>query len=117
MVKTRERFGDWEVDTILGKLGISALVTLVERMRYMYRVKRVDTKRAVDVRIRAVDVRIAVIEMPKPYATRVHTITADDGSEFVQHKKTTEELGAKFFCPPPHRGNAARMRTLINPGY
>lgn len=110
MVKTRERFGDWEVDTILGKLGISALVTLVERMRYMYRVKRVDTKRAVDV-------RIAVIEMPKPYATRVHTITADDGSEFVQHKKTTEELGAKFFCPPPHRGNAARMRTLINPGY
>lgn len=94
MVKTRERFGDWEVDTILGKLGISALVTLVERMRYMYRVKRVDTKRAVDV-------RIAVIEMPKPYATRVHTITADNGSEFVQHKKTTEELGAKFFCPPP----------------
>lgn len=94
MAKTRERFGDWEVDTVLGKLGISALVTLVDQMRYMYRIKRVDTKRAADV-------RIAVIEMPKPYATRVHTITANNGSEFVEHEKQLRNWVLNSSAPRP----------------
>ncbi len=33
IVDTRERFGDWEVDTVLGKQGTGALVTLAERER------------------------------------------------------------------------------------
>lgn len=40
----RERFGDWEVDTILGKHGSGALVTLAERKRRLYLVRKVETK-------------------------------------------------------------------------
>ena len=58
VVETRERFRDWEVDTVLGKHGTGALVTLAERKSRMYLVKCVDAKRAVDV-------RDAVIEMLK----------------------------------------------------
>ena len=61
MVETRERFGDWEVDTVLGKHGTGALITLAGRKSRMYLVKRVDAKRAIDVR----DV---VIQMLKPYS-------------------------------------------------
>ena len=59
MVETRERLGDWEVGTVLDKHGTGALVTLAERKSRIYLVKRVDAKRAVDV-------RVAVIEMFKP---------------------------------------------------
>lgn len=95
IVDTRERFGDWEVDTVLGKHGTGALVTLAERKSRMYLVKRVDAKRAVDV-------RDAVIEMLKPYAAHVHTITADNGSEFVEHEKIAEALGAEFYFAHPY---------------
>ena len=95
VVETRERFGDWEVDTVLGKHGTGALVTLAERKSRMYLVKRVDSKRAIDV-------RDAVIEMLKPYAAQVHTITADNDSEFVEHEKISEALGVEFYFAHPY---------------
>ena len=82
-------------DTVLGKHGTGALVTLAERKSRMYLVKRVDAKRAVDV-------RDAVIEMLKPYAAQVHTITADNGSEFVEHEKISEALGVEFYFAHPY---------------
>ena len=60
----------------------------------MYLVKRIGAKRAADV-------RDAMIEMLKPYVTQVHTITADNGSEFVEHE-IAEELGAEFFFAHPY---------------
>ena len=33
VVDEKERFGDWEVDTVLGKQGTGALVTLAERKK------------------------------------------------------------------------------------
>lgn len=95
VVDTRERFGDWEVDTVLGKHGTGALVTLAERKSRMYLVRRVDAKRAADV-------RKAVIEMLEPYVGQVHTITADNGSEFVEHEKIAEALGAEFYFAHPY---------------
>lgn len=46
---------------------------------------------------RAADVRDAIIEMLKPYADHVHMITADNGSEFVEHKAIAEALRAAFY--------------------
>jgi len=95
VVETRERFGDWEVDTVLGKQGTGALVTLAERKSRMYLVRKVAAKRAVDV-------KDAVIDMLKPYADYVHTITADNGSEFVEHKAIAEALGADVYFAHPY---------------
>ena len=58
VVETRERFEGWELDTVPGKHGTGALVTLAERKSRMCLVKRIDAKRAVDV-------RDAVIQMLK----------------------------------------------------
>ena len=46
IVDSRERLGDWEADTVLGKQGTGALVTLVERKSRLYLVKRVASKQA-----------------------------------------------------------------------
>ena len=53
---SRERFGDWEADTVLGKQGTGVLVTLAERKGRLYLVKRVQSKQADEV-------RDAIIEM------------------------------------------------------
>jgi len=86
VVETRERFGDWEVNTVLGKHGTGAVVTLADRKGRIYLVREVAAKRAVDV-------RDAVIDMLKAYAAYVHTITADNGSEFIEHETIAEALG------------------------
>ncbi len=95
IVDTRARFGDWEVDTVLGKHGSGALVTLAERKSRLYLVRKVAAKRARDV-------RDAIIDMLKPYAAHVHTITADNGSEFVEHKAIAKALGAEFYFAHPY---------------
>ncbi|SEB18818.1 IS30 family transposase, partial [Marinobacterium iners] len=51
---------------------------------------------------RASDVRDAIIDMLKPYAAYVHTITADNGSEFVEHKAIAKALGAEFYFAHPY---------------
>lgn len=95
IVDTRERFGDWEVDTVLGKPGTGALVTLAERKSRLYLVRKVDAKRAADV-------RDAIIDMLKPYAAHVHTITADNGAEFVEHRAIAKALKADVYFAHPY---------------
>ncbi len=99
IVDARARFGDWGIDTVLGKNGTGALVTLAERKSRLYLVRRVDSKRATDV-------RDAVITMLTPYADHVHTITADNGSEFVEHQAIAKALNTEFyFAPHTHHGS------------
>lgn len=95
IVDNRERFGDWEADTVLGKQGTGVLVTLAERKSRLYLVKRVQSKRAEVV-------RDTIIEMLMPYAEHVHTITFDNGGEFAGHKAIEAALGAKTYFAHPY---------------
>ena len=46
IVDSRERFGDWEIDTVLGKHGTGAIVTILERKSRFYLAKKVASKSA-----------------------------------------------------------------------
>lgn len=70
IVDGKERFGDWEIDTVLGKHGAGAMVTILERKTRFYVVKKVPSKSADDV-------TKATIELLMPYQKHVHTITAE----------------------------------------
>ncbi|WP_318467576.1 IS30 family transposase, partial [Photobacterium leiognathi] len=70
IVDNRERFGDWEIDTVLGKHGTGAIVTILERKSRFYLAKKVTSKLAAEV-------TKATIDMLMPYKDYVHTITAD----------------------------------------
>ena len=88
IVEARERVGDWEADTIIGKNMKGAIVTLVDRMsRFLLMglvVKR--TKEAVKEKI---------IALLKGYP--VHTITCDNGKEFADHEEISQVLGADVY--------------------
>jgi IS30 family transposase len=70
-------------------------VTLAERKSRLYLVRKVEAKRATDV-------RDAIIDMLQPYAAHVHTITADNGSEFVEHKAIAEALNTEVYFAHPY---------------
>lgn len=95
IVDSRERFGDWEIDTVLGKHGTGAIVTLVERKSRFYLAKKVESKSAELV-------TQATIEMLRPYKDNVHTITADNGREFAGHQAIANALDTEVYFAHPY---------------
>ena len=93
-MESRERVGDREADTIIGKGHSGAVVSLVDRApEYTY------SRRAG--RRTSAAVSAAMPAMPRPSDTPVHTITADNGREFADHAGVAEALKAGFFLPTP----------------
>jgi IS30 family transposase len=95
IVETRQRLGDWEVDTIVGKGRRGAIVSLTERksrLALMRKVKRKTAEAVAD----------AVIELLKPYKNFVHTITSDNGKEFAEHERIARRLEAKVYFAHPY---------------
>lgn len=90
IVDTRQRLGDWEVDTIIGKGHRHAIVSLTERKSRLALLKNVERKTAKAV-------ADAVIELLKPLSVRTHTITADNGKEFAEHERIAEDLQTAVF--------------------
>ncbi len=92
---SRERVGDWEADTIIGKGHSGAVVSLVDRAsKYTY-LQRVDRRTSAAV-------SAAMVDLLRPSAAPVHTITADNGKEFAGHAGVAEALGAAFFFATPY---------------
>ena len=76
----RSRIGDWEIDTIIGKDVKGAIVTLTERKTGFLLMEKLTGGK------NAVGLAKTVIRMLLPYKKWVHTITADNGTEFAEHK-------------------------------
>ena len=95
IVDARSRFGDWEIDTIVGKDNKGAIVTLTERKTgYLLMEKLPQGKNAKAL-------AETVIRMLMPFKKWVHTITSDNGTEFAEHKMIAKRLDAQFFfCHP-----------------
>ncbi|WP_370215286.1 IS30 family transposase [Idiomarina sp.] len=95
IVNKKKRFGDWEADTVLGKQGTGAIVSLVERKSKLYLIRKVPAKSAADV-------SKAMIGMLWRYRRHVRTITADNGSEFCDHELVAEKLKTDIYFANPY---------------
>ena len=95
-VDARSRFGDWEMDTIVGKGGKGVIVTLVERtskkLLMAMSPKGKDSK----------TVARLVVQMLKPYENHVLSITTDNGSEFADHKTIAIKLHTSVYFAHPY---------------
>jgi len=94
VVDQRVRVGDWEADTVIGK-GPEVLVTAVERRSRLTRMTRA-------ARRGAEEVETAMVALLARLADRVHTITADNGSEFARHASIASCLKTCFFFAHPY---------------
>ena len=96
VVDRRERFGDWEMDTIVGRNGIGAIVVLTERLtRFTMMARSPNGKNAEAV-------ADTVINLLLPYKSVVHTITTDNGTEFAEHERIARRLDAKIYFAHPY---------------
>ena len=95
VVERRGRYGDWEVDTIIGKGQKQAIVSLTERRARFTLLAKVQTREAKTV-------GQAVTQLLTPVANWVHTITADNGKEFAEHEMIAQALEAKFYFAHPY---------------
>jgi len=108
VVERRERIGDWEADTIIGKGKKGAIVTLVDRKSRFLRMGLVEqrTKEAV---------KDTLIELLKDFP--VHTITFDNGKEFAAHEEIAKALDAETYFAHPYasweRGTNENTNGLI----
>jgi len=66
---------------VIGKQRTGAIVSLVERKSRLYLIRKVEAKTAQAV-------RKATNTMLWRYRKHVHTITADNGTEFCEHEKS-----------------------------
>ena len=110
IVDTRQRLGDWEVDTIIGKGHRHAIVSLTERKSRLALLRKVERKTAQAV-------ADAVIELMKSLPIRTHTITADNGKEFADHERIARDLRTNVYFAHPYssweRGTNENMNGLI----
>lgn len=82
-----KRFGDWEMDTIIGKNGKGAIVTLVERSTNFILMEKLKNGK------NPKDLAKIVSRILFPYKkTGVLTITTDNGCEFCAHSLISKKL-------------------------
>lgn len=93
-VERRERLGDWEVDSVLGRQESQAIISLVERRSRYTLLFKVAARKA-----EAVAAGLVRALAPHP----VRTLTSDNGREFARHEQVAEQLACEFFFAHPYR--------------
>ncbi len=92
IVDERARIGDWEVDTIIGKIGCQAIVSMTERKTKLLRIGKIEKKTG-KLTKQAITNKLAGLI--------VQTITSDNGKEFSEHEQIAKKLDSEFyFCHP-----------------
>ena len=112
IVDRRSRFGDFEIDTIVGANHRQHILTINERVTGRVWMRRLSAPTA------AVAASMAInILQPMADAGLTKTITADNGLQFARHETVTEALGIKFYFAKPYhsweRGSNENLNGLI----
>lgn len=90
-----KRFGDWEMDLVIGRDQKSAVLTLLERSQNMLLQTKLPSKSPHDV-------EAAVKRLLLPYKKWVLTITTDNGIEFRNHENIAEFLHCSVYFADPY---------------
>lgn len=110
IVDQRIRFGDFEVDSIIGKHRSKSLVTINDRATGIVRIGLVDEKASEFVTRKIIDIL-------KPWKRLLHTITSDNGAEFAKHETISKELDIDYYFAKPYqswqRGSNENLNRLI----
>lgn len=110
IVEKKKRFGDLEIDTVIGKNKSGVILTINDRATGKLWTMKLPNKEAKYV-------TAATIYLLEPYKELLHTITSDNGTEFAGHKEIAKELGIKYYFARPYhsweRGANENLNGLI----
>jgi IS30 family transposase len=113
-VEQRQRFGDFECDLIIGAGHSGVILTVNDRVSGLLWMEKLKDKQAPTV-------SKALIRLLKPLKGKIHTLTSDNGTEFVLHEEVSKQLECEcFFAKPYHsweRGSNENLNGLIRDYY
>jgi IS30 family transposase len=95
IVEEKTRFGDLEIDTIIGKNHQGALLTVNDRVTSLVWIRRLDSKHEEPLTEASIQALMCLKDELK-------TITADNGKEFAGHQRIAQELGVDFYFAKPY---------------
>lgn len=90
-----KRFGDWEMDLVMGADQKSAVLTMIERSTNILLQSKLPSKKPDEV-------KKAVYRLLLPYKGKVLTITTDNGIEFREHKWLCLKLRTTVYFADPY---------------
>lgn len=97
IVDQKERFGDLEIDTIIGKNKKGAMLTINDRAGRFFWMRKLNGKNAEEL----AEATIKAL-LPLKKLGLLHTITSDNGKEFACHEKIAKKLNVKFYFARPY---------------
>ena len=86
-----KRFGDFEMDTIVGRGNHGAIVTLIERSTNMLFMRKLKNGK------NAKELARTVIHLLSPFKDHIKSITTDNGTEFACHEMIAKSLGVTIY--------------------
>lgn len=111
VVDEKSRFGDWEMDTIIGANQQGAILTLTERLTNFIFISKLENGK------KAKSLKDQVIQILLPYKDFVHTITTDNGPEFAEHLEINKKLKTTVYFAHPYcsweKGSIEHANKLI----
>lgn len=90
------RFGDFEMDTIVGKGNCGAIVTLVEKQTNMLFMRKLKHGK------NAKKLAETVKKILMPFKGKIKSITTDNGMEFAAHEIISKSLGVPVYFADPY---------------
>ena len=90
------RFGDFEMDTIVGKDNCGAIVTLVEKQTNMLFMRKLKHGK------NAKKLAETVKKILMPFKGKIKSITTDNGMEFAAHEIISKSLGVPVYFADPY---------------
>jgi IS30 family transposase len=96
IINLKQRFGDWEMDTVIGENGQGAILTMVERKTAFVIMEKLDHGK------NAEELAKTVIRLLTGYRNSVHSITTDNGTEFADHENIAKILNTSVFFTHPY---------------
>jgi IS30 family transposase len=106
----RSRYGDYEVDLIVGANHKGGLLTMNDRKTGIVKIRKITNKNSEHI----ANLIIAALKREKH---QLHTITSDNGREFADHILVSEKLVIDFYFADPYsswqRGSNENLNGLI----
>lgn len=110
IVEEKTRFGDLEMDLIIGKDHKEALLTINDRAAGILKMTKVPSKDALEI-------EQACVRMLADWKGFIHTITSDNGKEFSNHQSIANQLGIDYYFARPYhsweRGANENLNGLV----
>ena len=110
IINERKRLGDFEIDLIVGPKNKGAILTVVDRLSRQCIIEKLGSKGSKEI-------KNILFNAFKNYDGEKHSITSDNGSEFILHEEIAEELEIDYYFAHPYasyeRGSIENLNGLI----